>query len=182
MPDPNSIPAAPSAGLVLAGDRPASVVAFDTAMVDFCVDAATLLGVPKSVAAIYAIVFASPQPLSFAEIESRLNISKGSVSQGLRVLREVAAVKEVSSDADRAERFEPELELRKLAGRFLDHRLQRQLDAGEKRLTQLGRTLPTSRKEDMEILRKRLKSLKTWHSRTRALLPLAKTFLKLAPS
>ena len=181
MPDARPTPTAPSTGLVVGGDRPASMVAFETAMVDFFVDAAALFGAPKSVAAIYGVIFASPQPLSFAEIESRLNISKGSVSQGLRVLREVAAVKEVSSDADRAERFEPDLKLRKLAGRFLEHRLQRQLEAGEKRLTQLGRTLPVTRKEDAETLRRRLKSLKTWHSRARSLLPLAKTFLKLTP-
>ena len=70
-------------GLVLPGDRPADVVAFEAATVDFFVDAADLLGVPKSVAAIYGVVFASPVPLSFADIESHLGISKGSVSQGL---------------------------------------------------------------------------------------------------
>lgn len=79
--------------LVIPGDRPADAVAFEVQMVDFFVSAADLLGVPKSVAAIYGVVFASPGPLSFAEIEARLDISKGSVSQGLRVLREVGAIK-----------------------------------------------------------------------------------------
>ena len=35
----------PTAGLVLPGERPADQVAFETAMVDFFVDAADLLGV-----------------------------------------------------------------------------------------------------------------------------------------
>lgn len=82
----------PASGLVLTGGRPSEVADFERAMVDFFVDAADLLGVPRSVAAIYGIVFASAVPLSFADIEARLDISKGSVSQGLRVLREVGAV------------------------------------------------------------------------------------------
>ena len=80
---------ATSTSLVLAGNRSTDVVVFEEQVVDFFISAADLLGVPKSVAAIYGIVFASPAPLSFAEIETRLNISKGSVSQGLRVLRDV---------------------------------------------------------------------------------------------
>ena len=42
--------------LVLQGERADSVVAFEGQVVDFFVDAADLLGVPKSVAAIYGIV------------------------------------------------------------------------------------------------------------------------------
>ena len=73
-------------------ERSASVVGFEEAVVDFFVDAADLLGVPKSVAVLYGIVFASPQPLSFADIQARGTLSKGSVSQGLRVLREMGAI------------------------------------------------------------------------------------------
>ena len=158
--------------------RNADVIAFEQALVDFFVDAAELLGVPKSVAAIYGIVFASPVPLSFADIESRLDISKGSVSQGLRVLREVGAVKEVSSAADRAELFEPDLELRKLVGRFLENRLQKQLASGSARLASLGKTVP-GRNGEATVLRERLKQLQNWHSKAKALLPIARTFLKL---
>ena len=165
--------------LVLQGERADSVVAFEGQVVDFFVDAADLLGVPKSVAAIYGIVFASPEPLSFAEIEARLDISKGSISQGLRVLREVGALKEVSADADRAELFTPDLEMRKLAARFLEKRLQKQLEAGSTRLTTLQRALPSGRSADADVLRRRLSSLQDWHSKARALLPIAKTFLKL---
>ena len=147
-------------------------------MVDFFVDAADLLGVPKSVAAIYGIVFASPAPLSFADIESRLDISKGSVSQGLRVLKEVGALKEVSTARDRAELFTPDLELRKLVGRFLENRLQTQLTSGSARLTALGKTVP-GRNGEAAVLRDRLKQLQNWHSKAKALLPMAKTFLKL---
>ncbi len=162
-------------------ERSASVVGFEEAVVDFFVDAADLLGVPKSVAVLYGIVFASPQPLSFADIEARGTLSKGSISQGLRVLREMGAIKEVSAPADRSELFTPDLEMRRLIQRFLEQRLRKQLDAGKSRLGDLQRALPDLEKSHAETLRTRIKQLQSWHEKARALLPIARTFLKLAP-
>lgn len=166
-------------GLVVSAGRPVDQVAFDTAVVAFFVDAAGLLGVPKSVAAIYGIVFASPEPLSFADIEARLDISKGSISQGLRFLREIGAVKETSTATDRVELFTPELELRKLIARFISSRLQTQLTAGQKRLAAIAQQVPVSDPVHSELLLQRLKHLTGWHTKARALLPVARTFLKL---
>jgi DNA-binding transcriptional regulator GbsR (MarR family) len=165
--------------LVVRGERLEEVVAFEGQVVEFFVSAADLLGVPKSVAAIYGIVFASPQPLSFAEIEGRLDISKGSVSQGLRVLREIGALKEVSADEDRAELFTPDLELRKLVARFLENRLEKQLSAGSSRLASLTKSVPGRNGEAAE-LKKRLQSLSDWHRKAKALLPVARTILKIS--
>ncbi len=162
-------------------ERSASVVEFEGAVVDFFVDAADLLGVPKSVAVLYGIVFASPRPLSFADIEARGTLSKGSISQGLRVLREMGAIQEVSAPADRSELFTPDLEMRRVIQRFLEQRLQKQLDAGKSRLGNLQRALPDLEKSHAETLRSRLKQLQSWHEKARALLPIARTFLKLAP-
>jgi DNA-binding transcriptional regulator GbsR (MarR family) len=157
----------------------AEVVAFEEQVVDFFVSAADLLGVPKSVAAIYGIVFASPRPLNFAEIEERLNISKGSVSQGLRVLREVGALKEVSTDTDKAELFEPDLEMRRLIDRFLENRLQKQLESGSRRLALLKEKLGAYRHGEQVTMRGRVKKLQQWQDRSKALLPVMRTFLKL---
>jgi DNA-binding transcriptional ArsR family regulator len=210
---------------VLPGDRPADAVAFEAAVVDFFVDAADLLGVPKSVAAIYGIVFASPEPLSFADIAARLDISKGSISQGLRVLREVGALIEAplmtedrrqmtdpgksesalrpppsvlgrpSSTISRqssalspqpsslrtASRYYPDLALRRLVARFLENRLGKQLDAGKARLVTLKKAVPAGRNGNSKLLRDRVAQLESWNSKARALLPVARTFLKLTP-
>jgi DNA-binding transcriptional regulator GbsR (MarR family) len=174
-----SLPVIPRDSLVLAGKRPAEVVAFEHQMVSFFIDAAEMLGVPKSVAAIYGIVFASPVPLSFADIEARLDISKGSISQGLRVLREVGAINAVEREGDRRERFVPDLALRKLIRRWLEDRLQKQLTAGSGKLASLKRLVPDQSDDDAEVLRQRLKQLQTWHDKARAVVPLAKTFLQL---
>jgi DNA-binding transcriptional regulator GbsR (MarR family) len=168
-----------SSGLVLPGGRGVEVVAFEAAMVDFFVDAADLLGVPKSVAAIYGIVFASPHALSFADIESRLDISKGSVSQGLKVLREVGAVKEVSAATDKTELFEPDLELRRLVERFIESRLERQLKTGKGKLKALNQATGAYANGQQKVLRLRIEKLQQWQDRAQALLPIAKTFLKL---
>ncbi|HVZ63788.1 MAG TPA: transcriptional regulator [Lacunisphaera sp.] len=171
---------APPSGLVLAGSRPAAAVAFEAAVVDFFVDAADLLGVPKSVAAIYGLVFASPGPLSFADIESRLDFSKGSISQGLRMLREVGALKEVSGPDDRAELFTPDLEMRKLIQRFLEQRLQKQLDSGRSRLAEFKKAVTVFPASSQKELTLRLKKLQQWHDRARGLMPIARTFLKIS--
>ena len=181
MPDATTLMTPKARDLLQKQERSASVVGFEEAVVDFFVDAADLLGVPKSVAVLYGIVFASPQPLSFADIQARGTLSKGSVSQGLRVLREMGAIKEVSAPADRAELFTPDLEMRRLIQRFLEQRLEKQLAAGKSRLGALQRALPNLEKSHAETLRSRLEQLQSWHEKARALLPIARTFLKLAP-
>ena len=178
MPDATTLMTPKARDLLQKQERSASFVGFEAAVVDFFVDAADLLGVPKSVAVLYGIVFASPQPLSFAEIQARGTLSKGSVSQGLRVLR---AIKEVSAPADRSELFTPDLEMRRLIQRFLEQRLEKQLAAGKSRLGALQRALPDLEKSHAETLRSRLEQLQSWHEKARALLPIARTFLKLAP-
>ena len=85
----------------------------------------------------------------------------------------------VKAGKNRAELFSPDLEMRKLIVRFLENRLKKQLDAGSTRLATLQRALPSGRSAAAEVLRKRLSSLQDWHSKARALLPVAKTFLKL---
>ena len=80
---------------------------FERAMVKFFSEAAEVLGLPRSVAAIYAVIFASPRPLCFADVESRLQLSKGSVSQGLRFLRDIGAIKPAEAN-ERTVRCRPQ--------------------------------------------------------------------------
>ncbi len=179
-------------GLVRAEGRDPEQVKFEASLVAFFVEAADLLGVPKSVAAIYGICFASPEPLGFSEIQERLDISAGSISQGVRVLREVGALKvsegidsstlnaqSSTRDAKRRDRFEPDLELRKLIEHWLAERLSKQLSAGQGRLKAMESAVPGGRSASAKLLRKRLSSLKTWHGKAQLLLPMVRTFLKL---
>jgi DNA-binding transcriptional regulator GbsR (MarR family) len=176
--------------LVRGEGRDAAAVQFERELVEFFLEAADMLGVPKSVAAIYGICFASPEPLSFADIEARLDISKGSISQGLRVLREVGALRVVESrgqitpdggrrPSDARDYYEPDLHLRNLVTRWLEQRLEKQLEGGKSRLRAIAKSVPAGTNGAAKILRGRVKSLQAWHDQARSVLPLVKTFLKL---
>jgi DNA-binding transcriptional ArsR family regulator len=61
--------------------------------VAFFSEVVQVAGVPKSVGQIYGLLYSSREPLSFSDIVERLEISKGSASQGLQLLRSLGAVK-----------------------------------------------------------------------------------------
>jgi len=194
---------------VPAAAGPSAEKAFEQALVDLFGEAADVLGIPQSIAAIYAVIFASPRPLSFADIEERLHLSKGSVSQGLRVLRDFGAVHAVnareskangsgqkavgggqggsslthppslSPSTGRREYFVPEVELRQFVARLLKERIEPQLAGNTRKLSQLAETIPFADPADAELMRWRLKHLQSWQRKARKLVPFAKTLLTL---
>jgi HTH-type transcriptional regulator, glycine betaine synthesis regulator len=167
-----------AAAFIRRSGRDREVVAFETSVIAFFLEAADILGIPRSLATIYGICFSSPVPLSFAEIGERLDISKGSISQGLRVLRGVGALKEVSIETERVERFEPDIELRKLFLHYIENRVEKQLEAGEKQICKIKSTVPRGSVGSRKLAA-RIQVLDGWHAKSRALLPLVKVALEL---
>src|SRR5271154_4226486 len=80
---------------------------------------ARALGQPRSVAEIYGLLFASEKPLAMDTLIERLNLSKGSASQGLKYLQDLGAVRPIYVAGERRMHYEAVAELRNLAGRFL---------------------------------------------------------------
>ncbi|MCX6952809.1 MAG: ArsR family transcriptional regulator [Verrucomicrobia bacterium] len=155
------------------------MVAFEAEVVDFFVDAVEVIGLPKSVAAIYGIIFAAPEPLTFADISNRLDLSKGSISQSLKVLREMGAVKEVSAIGERAARFVPDLELRALVSGFLRSKVLPQLARGSSRLADLESRAKAIRDDDPDKTRsrqERLEKLASWQRKGQTVIPLISKF------
>jgi len=76
-------------------------------LIKFFVKMAAILGVQRSVAEIYALLYGSPEPLEFDVIQGRLGISKGSVSQGLRFLKGNGMVESIKVKGSRRERWQP---------------------------------------------------------------------------
>ena len=167
---------------------------FEEAVVGFFVEAAEILGVPKSVAVIYGLCFASPEPLSFVDFNERLDISQGSISQGLRVLREFGALRvvqpvrlEVRLSGSEAklhrsarcrEFYIPDLKLREFAVRWIEQQLERRLHAGNIQLRAMFEAVPPVNQGTSKELMSRLKYLENWHQQSQALLPIIKAFLK----
>jgi len=131
---------------------------------------------PKSLGEIYALLFASPQPLTFETIVRRLSMSRGSASQGLRLLRSLGAVKATYVAGDRRDHFVAETELRRLASGFLRERIAPTLEAVAERLERLNAALgavpaASRRSAEHEFYRHRAERLQGWQRMARETFP-----------
>ncbi len=145
-----------------------------------------IFGIPKSLGQIYGLLYASPAPLSFSDIVERLDISKGSASQGLQLLRSLGAINLAtgkgqgpggkgqalgSSDNPRREYFEPELSLRRLVSGILQERVAPMAATGVDRIRRL-RELAEYEARGSVFYVDQAKRLETWRRRLKAVLPI----------
>ncbi len=149
----------------------------DVEIVSFFVRIAQLLGAPKSLGEIYGLLYCTEQPLSLDDICQRVKISRGSASQGLRILKSVGAVKIVYLPGNRRDHFSPETELRKLAGSLLKEQIESQIEGGEARLERMGALLGSEPPAVRAFKRSRVQKLQAWSRQGRRLLPLIRSFL-----
>lgn len=136
-----------------------------------------VLGVPYSIGAIYGLLFASPEPLCFADIVQRLEMSKGSVSQGLAFLRQSGAVRLVEIDGDRREFFEPELGLRRLASGLIKEKIQPLATETKEAVRRLRRHAGTARGDKNVFQMERIRQLETWQRQLGRVLPVVQAVL-----
>ena len=184
MPMSSSTPV--KADVSLAAEVEAGLTAFESEIVAVFVDLMQLLGLPKSYGEIYGLLYASADALTFAQIEQKLDLSKGSISQGLRALRELGAVMAQAAPSGVAARevFSPQIELRRLVSALLKERLVPYLRSGEKRvavieamLTEVEGGESVAETPRQRTLHTRAQKLKTWQKRSSAVLPLVAKFL-----
>jgi DNA-binding transcriptional regulator GbsR (MarR family) len=129
------------------------------------------LGQPRSVAEIYGLLFASPQPLAMDTLVERLNLSKGSASQGLKYLLDLGAVRTMYVAGDRRTHYEAVAELRKLAGRFLRQQILSRFEDGSNRLDRIELHAQTLSEQQRKHMGKRLELLRRWERRGRRIWP-----------
>jgi DNA-binding transcriptional regulator GbsR (MarR family) len=147
-------------------------------VISFCRDGVRVLGLPKSVGEIYGLLFISPEPLSLDDLVLRLGISKGSASQGLKFLRELAAVTEVDGIDARRTYFEADVDLKKLVGGFIREEVRPHLKSGESKLKDLIESTDGEDDEEMkEFYQNRINRLNGWTKQARLLLPLLQRVL-----
>jgi DNA-binding transcriptional regulator GbsR (MarR family) len=152
-----------------------SQLAIQAQFIELFVSATGVLGVPRSIGEIYGVIFAAPQPLTFQEIVERLNLSKGSVSQGLRALRSLGAVRTAYVPGDRRDYFEPETELRNLVAGLLRDRINPHLEQARDRLGRVRQQVAAGHglsATEAEVLRSRVNKLESWRKKSALLLPL----------
>lgn len=149
----------------------------EVGVIDLFVNGVRVLGLPKSIGEIYGLLYLSEEPLSFDDILSRLQISKGSTSQGLKFLRSLGAVKAVYTAGSRRDHFVAETELKKLVGGFIREELTPHLESGADRVENLQAMLDPETQGEGTFLGDRVRKLGNWHSRSGKLLPLIEKFL-----
>jgi len=141
-------------------------------------DLADLFGNPRSHGAIYGLLFSSERPLSMEEIVTRLEISKGSASQGLRQLEDLGAILRARENGERIHTYVARIELKPLIAGFLHKRLTPRLNSSAARLKELEKLLPALPADMRPTARLRLKRVTKWNKRARTFLPLAQKLLQ----
>ena len=109
----------------------------------------------------------------------KLKISKGSTSQGLKILRSFGAIKTVSVPGDRKDFFEAEAQLRKVVSGFMSEQVRPHLESGKTRMTRIEElVLAEKNSEHQEFFETRIDRLRGWQKRASLLLPFALKFIK----
>jgi DNA-binding transcriptional regulator GbsR (MarR family) len=154
---------------------------FETEAVALFVSGATAFSLPKSIGAIYGLLFASPEPIGFEECMERLGISKGSTSNGLRFLQRVGAIKPIHGVGNRRTVYTAETSLRRLVIGLLNDIVVPHLKVSGEQLGRMREELKISNGElspaDRKVLEERLKLLDAWSRKGRMLLPVLERFL-----
>lgn len=149
-------------------------------VVDVFVDGVKVLGLPRSIGEIYGLLFISPAPLSLDDLVLRLNISKGSASQGLRMLKSLGAVREAENNgaAERRTYYEPAVELKRLVGGFIREQIRPHLDSGRTKINRLAATAREVEDPDQrQFLCDRVERLEQWMNSGGRVLPILQKIL-----
>ena len=107
-----------------------------------------------------------------------MQISKGSVSQGLRFLRNLGAVKPVYVTGDRRDHFVAVAEIKKLAAGFISGELTPNLESATIRLDKLKLMAIDDSSADARFFRERIRRLGNWRRRGGLLLKIVNRFLR----
>ncbi|MCH6257914.1 hypothetical protein MLD52_15250 [Puniceicoccaceae bacterium K14] len=140
-------------------------------IIDFFVNAATAFGIPKSVGEVYGIFFTSEEPLALDDVTQKLQISKGSASQGIRFLKSINALNSVYLTGDRRDHYTAETKLRDITDGFIKERIRPQLQSSSERLKILKNT------KKSKHLTSQLNTLESWTKKGKLVLPFVSKFL-----
>ena len=150
----------------------------EDSILNLCVKLCAILGLPKSVGLIYGAVFVSARPIEAGDICKKLKISRGSVSQGLKFLRELGAIRLEGENGNRAEHFVVEDHLRKAVETFVTKKIGPAFEELGEEVVRLERDPNLNLPQE---LREKLETIRRWHSHGQLLLPLVTGFLRTMP-
>jgi DNA-binding transcriptional regulator GbsR (MarR family) len=147
-------------------------------VIDIFVRIAGALSLPRSVGELYGILFISPEPMCIDDLMHKLQISKGSTSQGLKILRSFGAVNPVYVAGDRRDFFTAEAGLRNIVTGFVNEQVRPHLINGTVRMARIEKLIEAEESDRREFIAERIDRLQRWQKRASALLPFALNFIK----
>ena len=153
--------------------------ALELESIDFFVRLMSLLGLPRSVGEIYGLLYFNPSPLTMDQVATRLEISIGSASQGLKTLRSLKAVKTSYVQGDRRDHYRAESEFRRLFSTFLNDEILPHLESAKDRIKRMEQEMPMETSENFEFYNIRIEKLKRLTKASGRLLPALARLLKL---
>jgi HTH-type transcriptional regulator, glycine betaine synthesis regulator len=157
--------------------RSQSLSELEIEAVEMFINFLRIIGLQKSVGEIYGLLFVSPKPLAMDDIVERLDISLGAASQGLKLLRDVGAVRTVYSPGVRKDHFAADLELSKFATVFIKEELRPRIERALQRLAYMESLLAGMPAGERQVTKERLDRLKHWLEKGERMLPWALRFL-----
>jgi len=152
---------------------------FEQGLISVFSELADLFGNPRSHGQVYGILFSSPVPLTMEEITSRIGISMGSVSIGLRSLEELGAVERHHVNGKFGV-YSAKLELKTLISGFVRQRLVPRLEKSNATLKDLSPLVDQMPPGEAKEAGFRLQRVAQWHARAAQFLPLADKLLQSA--
>ncbi len=143
-------------------------------VLEFFSDTVRVLGLPKSVGELYGLLFISKKALSLDDMVEQLGMSKGGVSQGLKMLRTLGAVREVDKLPGRKVYYEADVELKSLVGGFIREEIRPHLDSAKVKIE----GMKAVGVEGDPFYSDRIKKLSTWRKRAGLVLPILQKILR----
>ena len=146
--------------------------------IDFFVRMMNILGMPRSVGEIYGLLYFSENSLNMNSIASRLGISIGSASQGLKTLKSLKAIKITYVAGDRKDHYAAEIEFRRLFSSFIKDEIMPHLISANERINSMENSL-SAEESNNDFYKIRLEKLKKLTKTGSRILPAISGILNL---
>jgi len=150
-----------------------SLTAWEFSFIEFFAHAANLIGLPKSIGEIYGLLFCASAALNLDDLQRRLNISRGSASQGLKLLRQLGAVQVKTVKGSKKDHYLPELSMKRLVAGFIRDQFGPHLESGSPKLNKIEALIENEANLERRLHGiQRLRTLRIWQKGLQKLLPL----------
>lgn len=150
-----------------------NITALEQGVIALFADGMKVIGLPKSVGEIYGLLFARDAVLSLDDLVLVLDVSKGTASQGLKMLRTLGAVREVDSADSRKTYYQADVELKSLVGGFIREEIRPHMNSAQVKIGALRELVD----EGDSFALDRVERLDKWRRKASLLLPILQKIL-----